>query len=271
MMIHRLLRLDYDIGEICGVGSFSTVHKVTRHLSGEILAAKFTSREEAEKELSIMSKLPRCDSILQYTDVKFDDSLGSGCVCLIGDFMHGSDLQSALEHRGSFAEEDARRIMLQLLTALKLLDEVGVAHRDIKPENILLPSADDPTEIKLADFGLAGMRTTSEPFFTARCGTPLYVAPEVLAKSCRYDTKADVWSAGVVLFLLLSGYPPFFCSTLKGLLLRIAEGELHFADPAWELVTKEARDFVSALLTKNPEHRLSAAGALAHPWMREAT
>ena len=183
--------------------------------------------------------------------------------------MYGSDLLAALANRGSFNEGDARLIMRQLLMALDRVHGAGVVHRDIKLDNILLPSADDLTEIKLCDFGLTGIVTPSEPRLSTRCGTPLYVAPEVLARDCRYDTKVDMWSAGVVLYMLLAGSPPFYSSTLQGILQRIESGEISLSGPAWGRVTPEAKDFVRALLTKDPERRLSAEEAMAHPWMMQ--
>ena len=192
-------------------------------------------------------------------------------VYMVCDLMKGGDLWSALQERGSYAEDDARAVMKQLLRSLVFLhDDVGITHRDVKLENILLPSELDPAKIKLSDFGLSAVGTSAFPSMKQRCGTPAYVAPEILERNPLYSNKVDLWSSGVVLFMLLSGYPPFWGSTMNKLLHSIRNARPEFNDPVWELISEEAQNLVQKLLTKNPEERLSAREALLHPWLAEA-
>ena len=257
----------YEIGPVIGTGSFSVVCKVLKRSTGVEYAGKFTVLHDAGKELSASRKLRHFHEgpLLLYHDVVEDET---GCyVCLVSDLMKGRDLQSALEDRGSYSEEDARAIMLQILESLKCMHESGLVHRDLKLENVLLPTADDHTRIKIADFGLSAFWTTGAPMLRQRCGTPAFVAPEILPKDCEYDNKIDMWSAGVILYFLLSGFPPFWGDDLQHLLSSIMSEDPKFTDPAWELVTPAGKDLIRGMLAKDPLFRPSVEEALAHPWM----
>ena len=215
------------------------------------------------------------DAFVESSGGRYCDSQPTTVVYMVSELMKGGDLQSALQERGSYAEDDARAVMKQLLRSLVFLhdDAAGITHRDIKLENILLQSEFDPTKIKLTDFGLSAAGTSASPSMTQCCGTPAYVAPEVLERTPDrlYSNKVDLWSSGVVLFMLLSGYPPFLMGTKMSELLRsILEARPNFNDPVWELVSEEAKDLVQKLLTKDPRERLSAREALLHPWLAEA-
>ena len=214
------------------------------------------------------------DAFVESSGGRYCDSQSTTAVYMVSELMKGGDLQSALQERGSYAEDDARAVMKQLLRSLVFLhdDAAGITHRDIKLENILLQSELDPTKIKLTDFGLSAAGTSASPSMTQCCGTPAYVAPEVLERTPDrlYSNKVDLWSSGVVLFMLLSGYPPFLGTKMSELLRSILEARPNFNDPVWELVSEEAKDLVQKLLTKDPSERLSAREALLHPWLAEA-
>ena len=276
----------YDVVCPIGQGSSSVVHCVRRRCDGQLFACKQPSsneesRRQMNQELEIMNLLGGHENLASCRDafvfditesrddapVKQSDDLSSYLV--ITDMMEGSDLGCALHARGSFCEEDVRSITRQLLRAVAHMHDMGVAHRDIKLDNILLPSSLDSTDIKLSDFGLAVAGCTSPVSgLTQRCGTPLYVAPEIIKLGTPvYGTKVDLWSCGVVLFELLSGYPPFMGEGLEDLLLNISKGEPDFDDPAWEMVSRDARDLIGKLLEKDPSERWSAHEALVHPWL----
>ena len=277
----RCIEDAYDIdNNVIASGTFSSIHTAKNRKTGKKFACKFTPVEQEDEpsadsnlstaimELEILKRLGEHESILTLVD----GFVSSNGVHLITDLMKGSDLHSALEDRGSYAEDDARDIITQLLTALKYCHERGVVHRDVKLENVMLPSAFDQAKIKLGDFGLGTFCTATQETLTERCGTPLYIAPEVLAgHDISYGSKVDVWSTGVVLFMLLSGYPPFTGNTMVELMTDIARGEVLFNDPAWELIAPEAKHLVWQLLTKDPARRPSAAEALQHPWLHYAT
>ena len=261
-------RKHYDIGPVIGSGSFSVVCTVIHRSTGLEYAAKFTSREEADKELDSLRSLktPRAGNILSYHDDAFEDDTGQ-YKCLVSELMEGPNLQEALEERGSYSEEDARDILRHILEGLKDIHTSGMVHRDLKLENVLLPSEERHTRVKIADFGLSTSWSDSKPKLRKRCGTPIYVAPEVLPSDCEYDNKVDVWSAGVILYMLLSGCPPFWGESVPELLRSIMKHDLRFSDPVWELVSPAAKDLIRGMMTKDPSSRLSAEEALGHSWM----
>ena len=142
----------------------------------------------------------------------------------------------------------------------------NVAHRDLKPENLLLLSKDDDSAVKIADFGFA-KKVYEECSLTTQCGTPAYAAPEILGGT-PYDQRADMWSVGVILYILLGGYPPFAETKLKDLFQKVAKGDYEFHEKYWGSISTEAKDLISSLLTVNPKKRLTARQALKNTWIR---
>jgi len=250
----------YDLGDVLGFGSAGRVHVATDKATGKKWACKVVTEEvEMEAQLQEVELLLQLDhpNIVQYREHFFSDS---GLLHIVMELVAGTDLMTALRLRGSFAEEDAREVVAQLLDALEHVHDKGIAHRDLKPENILV-HADDHTRIKIIDFGLGGQLRGDDDGFQEACGTPGYVAPEVVRGEYAYDTSCDIWSVGVVLFLLLSGDFPFKGDTLPTLLAAVRKGVVSFRDPAWEMVSMSGRETVKALLTINPQERPTAAEA----------
>jgi len=159
--------------------------------------------------------------------------------------------------------------MKQLCDALAYMHEKGVVHRDLKPENILLESKAPDAPIKVADFGLARMVSTNDMMKTA-CGTPGYVAPEVLQNKGYSSGAVDVWSSGVILYILLCGFPPFYEEELPALFDQILKGRYDFPSPWWDNVSEDAKDLVRKMLTVDPKKRISAADVLKHKWVAGA-
>ncbi|KAL4853796.1 Calcium/calmodulin-dependent protein kinase type 1 [Chlorella vulgaris] len=191
----------------------------------------------------------------------------------------GADSPSSLVVQSHYSEADARTIFRQLIQAIQYLHSRGVVHRDIKLKNLLLFEPGDLNHVKLADFGLSAKARQGQPHHMQTvCGTPGFVAPEVLRGLLhphdfppkRYGPACDLWSAGVVLFLLLSGVPPFSDPSEPRLMRAIAGGKYSFDDPAWEEVSKEAKELVSQLLVVDPSKRMTCEQVLAHPWMTAA-
>lgn len=143
----------------------------------------------------------------------------------------------------------------------------GVVHRDLKPENLLLQYKDSDSQIKIADFGFAKKATSDQSLKTV-CGTPGYVAPELLFLE-KYGTKADMWSLGVITYILLGGYPPFYAETNKELIRMTKRGEFKFHEEHWGDIGTDVKDMISSMLVKNPAKRASASDVLAHPWMKQ--
>ena len=267
-------------GGKCGSGSSASVFQVHRRSDGRKFACKISDCNDKEtllralnevevmKTLHISGGCGPSGHIATFRDAFVRrTAAGTYHVYLVTDLMRGSDLSAALKHRGSYAEGDARAVMKQLLQALVCLHDARVTHRDVKLNNILLPSELEPTNIKLSDFDYSAQGTSSKPTMDKRCGSPMYIAPEVLDRDGFYGNKVDVWSSGVVLFQLLSGYPPFGEGSVSEVLRAIRLREPNMHDPVWELISAEARDFVRKLLEKDPHERMSAREALLHPWM----
>jgi len=204
---------------------------------------------------------------------------------IVSSLCRGGDLAHALELRGCLCEEDARNAMEGILNGLAHLHSHGVAHRDIKLENILLTdSKHDMSKLKIIDMGFAKNLACPDAAHCADalntvCGTPMYIAPELIRPTvetreiqtkARYGTQADMWSCGIVLFYLLSGYPPFdasVCTNMLQLFEDIKDAAFDFSDPVWETISDEALAMIECLLESDPSKRLTAEEALRHPWM----
>lgn len=256
----------YMLGPVIGSGTFATVSVARRVDTRELFACKTMSARDAAQNDSQESEF-LCRMQHQHIVTLHDYFEEDGKVYVIQELLKGGDVQTALADRGSYAEEDARDIVRQLLLALEHLHSHGVVHRDLKLENLMLCSAHDVTKIKLVDFGLAAQLKHSDDVLTDRCGSPLFVAPEIICQEVAYGTKVDMWSAGVISFMLLSGYPPFHNLSLHDLFRDIWSGNYNFHDPVWELISDDAAEFVKSLLVFDPSQRMSATEALRHPWL----
>ncbi len=187
-------------------------------------------------------------------------------VYLVMELCEGGELFDRLISVHTFSEHHAALYVKQILSALFYLHKQGVCHRDIKPENFLFSSTQADAQLKLIDFGLSSRFDSGIPMRT-KSGTPYYVAPEVLAGS--YTEKCDIWSVGVLTYILLCGYPPFNGRTDKEILAQVKRGYVKFPESEWEGISAHAKDFVTRLLEFVPKNRLPAKEALEHAWIKE--
>ena len=192
---------------------------------------------------------------------------------IVLELLTGGELFDRIVQKGRFTEQQAANITKQLGSALKYLHSIRIVHRDLKPENIIYKTKADDALIKITDFGLGRDmgQDPKEPTYrktlNTACGTPGYVAPEIL-KAHPYDEYVDLWSCGVILYIMLCGYPPFTGGrNQKRLYRRIKRGEYSFASPAWDNISPLAKDCVKKLLTVDPQNRMSAAKLVDHLWM----
>ncbi|GMH34700.1 hypothetical protein BSKO_02561 [Bryopsis sp. KO-2023] len=267
----------YRLGGTLGSGGFAVVrmatHKETltqcacKVMSLPALGAQVTdaenSREDIFREIEILCGLEHKNIVtLQefFTDATH--------VYLIFELLGGGELLDAVLERGQYSEADARLCFAQLLEGIAYLHSKGVAHRDLKLENLLLVNRDDITNIKIADFGLAKTAVNACELQTV-VGTPQYVAPEVIqgVPGQTYGVGVDMWSAGVVLFILLGGYPPFYHENETKMFDLIRKGGYDFNDPVWDSVSLDAKTLIAQLLVVDPNHRLSASETQNHPWI----
>ncbi|KAJ2512166.1 serine/threonine protein kinase [Coemansia sp. RSA 2049] len=279
--VHRrepcLFKQSYYLSEQLGKGAFAQVRMAINRVTGERFAAKIIDRnritqlekrkkmdENFQVETSILSRV-RHPSIVQVHGVFRE----SDYLYLVLDLAADGELFDEIVRREYLAEDDARRVLLQLLLAIRHLNRLGIVHRDIKLENILLEDKQS-LRIKLADFGLAKI-VGEQMFMKTVCGTPMYVAPEVLTvrQLGMYDRLVDVWSLGVVLYICLCGFPPF-SDELSPPPMRdqIIGGMYSFPSPYWDGVSPQAIDLVCRMLQADPRNRITVDDALAHPWLR---
>merc|ERR1712071_420659 len=172
----------------------------------------------------------------------------------------GGELFDRIVQKAFYNEKEARDVCKILLEALAYCHSKKVAHRDLKPENLLLVSVDDDHELKLADFGFA-KKCPKEKCLHTQCGTPGYVAPEILS-GVAYDTQADIWSLGVIVYILLGGYPPFIEQNQRELFRKIRKGQYEFHEEYWGQVSDDAKNLIRQLLTVQPSKRYDANGAI---------
>eukprot|EP01117_Protostelium_nocturnum_P013866 TRINITY_DN5217_c1_g2_i1.p1 TRINITY_DN5217_c1_g2~~TRINITY_DN5217_c1_g2_i1.p1 ORF type:complete len:490 (+),score=120.21 TRINITY_DN5217_c1_g2_i1:94-1563(+) len=261
----------YDVRSIIGTGNFSVVRLGVHRKTGTKIAIKSIDKhrciklrldpKQVQREVNILSKLNH-EHIVKIHQVFQSDKF----IHLILDHASGGDL---FEHimKNPYSEDQARNLFTQILEAVKYLHDKGISHRDLKPENVLL-SDEVSNVIKLTDFGLARIVGDTEMMKTT-CGTPQYVAPEVLSKSesTGYSKQVDVWSLGVLLYVMLSGSPAFDEHRGTPLFEQILSGSVEFPEEDWADVSKEAQKFIKKMLTVDPSKRISIDEALKNSWV----
>ena len=218
------------------------------------------------REIDIMKRLQH-KNVLQLREV-FE---ATDKIQLVTELVSGGELFEKIVEVGSYTEPDAANIVKQVVDGVAYLHKNGVAHRDLKPENLLVGGPNED-EIKIADFGLSksfGGSGGPEQRLETSCGTPDYVAPEVLRGEV-YDHSVDLWSVGVITYILLCGFPPFWGESQGELFDKILSVNFDFPDPEWTNVSATAKDFISHLLVKDPKERYTAEQCLAHAWIKDA-
>ncbi|GAA6229946.1 caM kinase-like vesicle-associated protein [Lates japonicus] len=259
----------YEIGRVVGDGNFAVVRECRRRDSRQSLAMKIVERSKLigrehmmQNELSLLGSLchPRIVRLFAHHHTRTHSYL-------VMELVSGGDLFEAISERGKFSEAEAGLMVSDMSEALNYIHSKSIVHRDLKPENLLIERvAAGICRLKLGDFGLAMVVT--EPVFTI-CGTPTYVAPEILCET-GYGVAVDVWALGVILYILLCGFPPFRSRERdqEELFQLIKQGQLHFLSPYWDPISEEARGLVRALLQPDPTVRLTAEQTLLHPWVK---
>mmetsp|Transcript_23471 Transcript_23471/g.49127 ORF Transcript_23471/g.49127 Transcript_23471/m.49127 type:complete len:343 (+) Transcript_23471:1-1029(+) len=269
----RSIQDEYDVQEKLGEGAFAVVKKATHKKSGQVYAIKIINRSSLNKDMEVALKDEI--SILKELDhehiYKLNDVITSiNQHYLVTEYLDGGELFDRIVKKSTYNESEARDVCNVIFGALKYMHSKGIAHRDLKPENLLLENRHDDSQIKIADFGFAKKVRADDSdrdrSLTTMCGTPGYVAPEILRKEW-YGTKADMFSMGVIVFILLGGYPPFYADSQKDLLLMCRSGQFEFDREYWGKISIEVKNMIRRLLVVNPDKRLSAEDVLSHPWM----
>ncbi|XP_051121286.1 phosphoenolpyruvate carboxylase kinase 2-like [Andrographis paniculata] len=261
------LHRNYQLCEELGRGRFGVVYRCYSPAADASFACKSiykhsissdaTDRSCLDAEPKILQLLAGCPNVLRVHDVYEDDDY----LHIVTDLCDGGDLFDRLSSGAPFSEPDAAAVLKQLMTAISFCHRIGVAHRDVKPDNILFDSWGN---LKLADFGSAELFEVSE--MNGLVGTPYYVAPEVLMGRS-YDEKVDVWSAGVILYIMLAGVPPFYGEGPEETFEAVLRGNLRFPTKIFRSVSPEAKDLLRKMICRDASRRLSAEQVLRHPWM----
>lgn len=264
----------YELGEEVGRGHFGytcAARFKKGELKGQQVAVKIIPKskmttaiaiEDVRREVKILKSLSGHNNLVNFYDAYEDHDN----VYIVMELCEGGELLDRILSRGGkYTEEDARAVMTQILYVVAFCHLQGVVHRDLKPENFLFTSKDEDSLLKAIDFGLSDFAKPDERLNDI-VGSAYYVAPEVLHRS--YSTEADVWSIGVIAYILLCGSRPFWARTESGIFKAVLKADPVFDEPPWPSLSSEARDFVKRLLVKDPRKRMSAAQALSHPWIK---
>lgn len=266
----RPFREVYQLNARLKSGSFATVCRGTHRASGEKVAIKCVLRKDLppSDDAAIYDEVAILASIRHPFVVPLIDFFEEKeCYFLVMELMAGGDLFDRIGKKKSYSEADARDLCRKMLEAVKHLHDNSIAHCDMKPKNLLLKSEDDDSYIKLADFGFA-TRVYGPNSLTKQCGTPFFVAPEILMR-VPYDQAADMWSVGVIIYLLLGGNLPFMGRSQRELFRAIVVGKYDFPEDSWGLVSENAKTVIKGLLVTDPANRWTAAQVMRSAWLRD--
>ncbi|XP_049576185.1 serine/threonine-protein kinase DCLK2 isoform X2 [Syngnathus scovelli] len=260
----------YIIGKVIGDGNFAVVKECVERSTGREFALKIIDKAKCrgkehliENEVSVLRRVKHPNIIMLVEEVDTPSQL-----CLVMELVKGGDLFDAITSSAKYTERSACVMVYNLAAALQYLHDMNIVHRDIKPENLLVFEKPDGTKsLKLGDFGLATV--VEGPLYTV-CGTPTYVAPEIIAES-GYGVKVDIWAAGVITYILLCGFPPFRSESnqQEELFEQILLGRLDYPSPYWDNISDAAKELIGKMLLVDAEARYSAWDVQAHPWVTE--
>ncbi|KAJ0978971.1 hypothetical protein J5N97_014445 [Dioscorea zingiberensis] len=265
----------YELGEEVGRGHFGYTSSATGkkgEMKGVEVAVKVISKakmttaiaiEDVRREVKILSALTGHKNLVRFYDAYEDEEN----VYIVMELCRGGELLDRILSRGGkYSEKDAKNVMVQILSVVAFCHLQGVVHRDLKPENFLFTTKDENSPLKVIDFGLSDLVKPDERLNDI-VGSAYYVAPEVLHRS--YGTEADMWSIGVIAYILLCGSRPFWARTESGIFRAVLKAEPNFEEEPWPSLSPEAKDFVKRLLNKDYRKRMTAAQALSHPWLND--
>ncbi|KAA0711750.1 Calcium/calmodulin-dependent protein kinase type 1G [Triplophysa tibetana] len=254
----------FDFKEVLGSGSFSEVFLVRERQTGNFYALKCVKKKQLhssnlENEIKVLRRIKHSNVVGL---VDFYESRTH--YYLVMELVSGGELFDRILDRGVYTEKDASLVIKQVLEAVSYLHQNSIVHRDLKPENLLYYSPEENAKIMITDFGLSKM--SDHDVMSTACGTPGYVAPEVLAQK-PYSKAVDCWSIGVITYVLLCGYPPFYEENETRLFSKIMKAEYAFHSPYWDNISESAKDFIRHMMEKNPSKRFTTEEALNHLWI----
>ncbi|KAM7524335.1 hypothetical protein LguiA_014237 [Lonicera macranthoides] len=260
----------YNLGKTLGRGQFGTTFLCVEKATGKEYACKSIAKrklitkddvDDVRREIEIMHHLSGDPNVVSIKGA-FEDAVA---VHLVMEICGGGELFDRINKLGHYTERKAAKLARTIVSVIEGCHSLGVMHRDLKPENFLFVSEDEDSPLKTIDFGLSVFFKPGETFSDV-VGSPYYVAPEVLRK--HYGREADMWSAGVIIYILLSGVPPFWAETEQDIFKEVLHGDLDFSSDPWPSISQSAKDLVRRMLVRDPKKRITAHEALCHPWLR---
>jgi len=267
----RIVEEQYEFKEDLGTGNYSVVKKAVHKKTGEVVAIKIYDKRHisvfdkgcinTEVEILKTLKHPNVINIKEAYN-------GPKRLYIVMEFMGGGELLGLIQKRKVFPEKEACKIFHQIVSALSYLHSIGIVHRDIKPDNLLLTTQGEDAVVKIADFGFA--KRIGDGFLHTPCGSPVYTAPEIIREEA-YNKSVDMWSLGVLLYILLCGFPPFYHRDPNKLFDVIEKGVFDFPAAQWSNISAPAKELISSLLRLDPSERLTAQQVLAHSWLSPST
>jgi calcium-dependent protein kinase len=265
------VRNTYTIGKELGRGQFGVTHLCTHKQTGEQFACKTIAKrklsnkediEDVKREVQIMHHLSGQANIVELKGAYEDKH----SVHLVMELCAGGELFDRIISKGHFTERAAASLLRTIVQIVHTCHSMGVIHRDLKPENFLMLNKDEDSPVKATDFGLSVFYKQGDQFKDI-VGSAYYIAPEVLKR--KYGPEVDIWSIGVMLYILLCGVPPFWAESEHGIFNAILEGHIDFSGDPWPSISPAAKDLVRKMLNSDPKQRLSAFDVLNHPWIKE--
>ncbi|CAN1222483.1 Calcium-dependent protein kinase 21, partial [Linum grandiflorum] len=260
----------YTLGKELGRGQFGITYLCTENSTGKNYACKTilkrklgskSDREDVRREIKIMQHLSGQPNIVEFRGC-YEERLA---VHVVMELCAGGELFDRIITKGHYTEKDAAKICREIVNVVHACHFMGIMHRDLKPENFLFDSVDELATLKATDFGLS-VFTQDGKVYGDMLGSAYYVAPEVLKRS--YGKEIDIWSAGVIMYILLTGVPPFWGDNEKGIFASILKGQVDFETEPWPSISESAKDLISKMLTQDPKKRLTSAQVLEHPWIK---
>ncbi|KAG0497060.1 hypothetical protein HPP92_001751 [Vanilla planifolia] len=265
--INSLFILEKELGR----GQFGVTYLCRERATGATYACKSVSKrklvsrsdvDDMRREVMILQHLTGQPNVVEFRGAYEDEQR----VHLVMELCSGGELFDRIIAKGSYTERKAAKICRAIVNVVHVCHFMGVMHRDLKPENFLFVNKDEDSDLKAIDFGLSVFIEEGK-IYKEIVGSAYYVAPEVLRRN--YGKEVDVWSAGVILYILLCGVPPFWAETEKGIFDAILQGEIDFTSAPWPFISPSAKDLIRKMLTKDPKKRITASQVLEHPWLKE--
>ncbi|KAJ6247844.1 serine/threonine-protein kinase dclk3 [Anaeramoeba flamelloides] len=257
----------YQVQEKVGDGTFSVVRKAQHKFTNKTYAVKILKKSQLDNqkqlianEIEILGNLDH-PNVIKMKEI-FDTPKK---IFIVMEYVSGGELFNKLQQVEKFSEHKTAKIIKMILLALQYLHKNKIVHRDLKPENLLYTEENDEIIVKLTDFGLSKI-LSSRDMMTTACGTPYYVAPEIIKRE-PYGPSVDIWSTGVIIYVLLTGCAPFYDDSIPKMFDKIKRGAVTFPLPEWDGLSKEVIEFIKRFLTVDVNKRITIEEALEHPWI----